>query len=85
MCVRECVCGFTTVRDVDMALLTHLKKSMVESNFYGELCRAGISAGCVCVSGGREAAYKMNSASSSVSSGLTYLLLNQVFIVSAAA
>lgn len=75
-CVCVCVRGFTTVRDVDIALLTHLKKSMVESNFYGELCRAGISAsvpGCVCVSGGREAGYKMNSASSSVSSGLSHI------------
>lgn len=30
-----CACVSTTVKDVDMALLTHLKKSMVESNFYG--------------------------------------------------
>lgn len=29
--------------DVDMTLFTHLKKSMVESNFYGKLYRAGIA------------------------------------------
>lgn len=83
-------------KDVDIALLTHLKKSMVEGE---QLLRVTVPcwdsasvAGCVCGGGGRVngrleggTCYKMNPAFSSVSFGHSYLVLNQVFIVYSAA
>lgn len=84
----------STVRDVDRALLTHLKKVNGGEQLLWVTVPCWDSAsvaGCVCGSGGRVrgrlrgTCYKTNSASSSAGSGHSYLVLNQVFIVSAAA